>query len=455
MEESSFKNRREKLAELLPNTAVLVSAATHITKSHDTDFPFHQNTNFKYLTGFREPNAMLVMTQKPDEGLRSHLFVQAKDPHMEMWHGRRLGVEHTKEVFDFDYIYEIDEAWNKIPELLWGHKQVAVDWNDQPTVRDRIIKVMSDLAQMRKKKQHRPQILCDLAPWIGRLRLVKEANEILFMREAAHIAGIGHKAAMAIAAPNKNEADVRHFMEYIFRKNGSEDNAYDSIVAGGKNALILHYVENNHQLHDGDLLLIDAGAAKNGYASDITRTFPINGKFSGAQKEVYEIVLSSQKLAISLVKPGATIVQIHQEVEKSLARDLLDADLLSWKGDLSKEAVFEKLVSPEAGHILKTYYPHGTSHWLGLDVHDQSPYLESDLSDIKLDQGMVITVEPGLYFNKPHDEIGFKAIIQDIGVRIEDDVMTTDKGHDNLTAATPKEVAEIEEACRRSQEDFL
>src|SRR5690606_5861205 len=193
-----------------------------------------------------------------------------------------------------------------------------------------------------------------------------------------------------------------------FRKNGSEDNAYESIVAGGKNALILHYVENNQPLHDGDLLLIDAGAAFNGYASDITRTFPVSGKFSTIQKEVYEIVLSAQKVAIGMVKPGVTIPKIHSEVEKVLARGLLDAGLLVSKENLSREALEEKLLTPEAGHVLKNYYPHGTSHWLGLDVHDMSPYLNGDLNDIALAPGMIITVEPGLYFNRPHDEIAFK-----------------------------------------------
>lgn len=455
MEESSFKNRRDRLAELLPDCAIVVSANGHIVKSHDSDYPFHQNTHFKYLTGFREPDALLVITQKPGEGTKSHLFVRPKDDFAEMWQGKRLGVDHTKDVFDFDEVHEISKAWEMMPELLWGHSKVAVDWSEQSKLRDQVLGTMTSMAGMRKKKTMRPKALLDLAPWIGRLRLVKEPNELLFMREANKIAGLGHRAAMAIAAPGKTEADVRHFMEYIFRTHGSEDNAYESIVAGGRNALILHYVENNAKLNDGELLLIDAGAALNGYASDVTRTFPINGKFSGAQKEVYEIVLTAQKVAIGMIKPGVTIPQIHSEVEKVLARGMLDAGLLTSKEVLSREAMEEKLLDAQNGHAIKSYYPHGTSHWLGLDVHDMSPYLDEDLQDIALEPGMLITVEPGLYFSKANSELPFKLSIDGIGVRIEDDVLCTASGHENLSAAIPKEVGEVEEACHKDHGDFL
>lgn len=455
MEESSFKNRRDQLAELLPDCAIVVAANSHVVKSHDSDYPFHQNTHFKYLTGFREPDALLVITQKPNEGVKSHLFVRPKDDHAEMWQGKRMGVDHTKDVFDFDEVYEISKSFEMLPQLLWGHAKVAVDWNEQSTLRDRVLKTMTSMASMRKKKTMRPKALLDLAPYVGRLRLVKEANELHFMREANRIAGLGHRAAMAMAAPGKTEADVRHFMEYVFRKNGSEDNAYESIVAGGENALILHYVENNAKLNDGDLLLIDAGAALNGYASDITRTFPINGKFTGVQKEVYEIVLMSQKVAIGMIKPGVAIPQIHAEVEKVLARALLDANLLTSKEALSRESMEEFLLDPEKGHAIKSYYPHGTSHWLGLDVHDMSPYITEELEDIALDAGMVITVEPGLYFNRPNEKIGFKDSLRGIGIRIEDDVLTTSNGHENFSAAVPKEISEIEEACAKKHGDFL
>lgn len=454
MEESQFHSRRKKLATLLPETAIVVAAANHLTKSNDSEFPFHQNTHLKYLTGFREPESLLVITQKPSEGIKSHFFVRAKDDHAEMWQGKRMGVEHTKDVFKFDEVYDIAKAWEIIPTLLWGHKKVAVDWNEQTNLRDQLLKEMTALAHIRKRKEHRPKVLLDLAPAIGRLRLVKDANELQFMRQAAQISNQGHRAAMAMASGEKSEADVRHFMEYIFRKNGSEDNAYESIVAGGRNALTLHYVENNAALKDKELLLIDAGAQLNGYASDVTRTFPINGKYTGAQKEVYEIVLASQKVALGMIKPGITIPKIHQEVEKVLARGLLDAGLLTSKKEMSRESLEDILLKPDFGHALKSYYPHGTSHWIGLDVHDMSPYLTDDLEDIALQAGMVITVEPGLYFNKAHQDIPFKLSIDGIGIRIEDDILTTEKGYDNLTSSIPKEIAEVEEACARDISEF-
>ncbi|MBH46865.1 MAG: Xaa-Pro aminopeptidase [Halobacteriovorax sp.] len=454
MEESNFSTRRASLCQLLPETAIIVSAATHHIRSHDSEFPFHQNTHFKYLTGFREPESLLVITQKPDEGMKTHFFVRPKDDHAEMWAGKRMGIDHTKDVFGFDEVYDIAKAWELMPTLLWNHKKVAVDWSEQPLIRDQALKVMTTMASMRKRKMHRPMSLIDLAPAIGRVRLVKEANEIASMRKAAQISNLGHRAAMAMATPGKTEADVRHFMEYIFRKHGSEDNAYESIVAGGRNALTLHYVENNAVLNDKELLLIDAGSQFNGYASDITRTFPINGKYTPAQKEVYEIVLTAQKVAIGMAKPGVSISQIHSEVEKVLAKAMIDAGLITTKTQMSKESLEELLLNKEGSYAIKSYYPHGTSHWLGLDVHDMSPYLEDDLEDIKLAAGMVITVEPGLYFNKPHEQVQFKLPVDGIGIRIEDDILITDKGHDNLSANVPKEVAEVEAACKLNPLEF-
>lgn len=457
MEESDFLQRRQKLASLLPETAIVVASAQHKIKSHDNEFLFHQNTHLKYLTGFREPESLLVLTQKDGEGVRSHFFVRPKDDVSEMWHGKRLGIEHTKELFKFDFVYDIAKAWEIIPTLLLGHKNVACDWSEQPDLTASLLKSITSLSTARKTKQHKPTQLVNLASSIGQLRLVKDANELQFMRKAASITNLGHRAAMAMSGPGKSESDVKSFMEYIFRLNGSEDDAYPSIVAGGKNALILHYVENNAVLNDNELLLIDAGSQYGGYASDVTRTFPINGKFTSLQKEVYEIVLAAQKVAIGLAKPGCTIPTLHKEVEKVLARGMLDAGLITSNENMSRESLEEILLrqDEQGSYALRTYYPHGTSHWIGLDVHDMSPYLDKDLNDLELRPGMVITVEPGLYFNKPHEKIKFKLPLHGIGIRIEDDILITDKGHENLSAAIPKDIIEIEEACRVNPSDFL
>lgn len=457
MEESNFIQRQNKLASLMPETAIVISAAKHMTKSHDNEFLFHQNTHLKYLTGFREPESLLVLTQKNGEGVKSHFFVRPKDDFSEMWHGKRLGIENTKEIFKFDYVYDISKAWEIIPSLLLGHKKVACDWAEQSELTSKLLKVITTLSGARKKKEHKPTHLVNVANMIGQLRLIKDANELQFMRKAASITNLGHRAAMSICQPGKTEFDVKSYMEYIFRLNGSEDDAYPSIVAGGKNALILHYVENNALLNDKELMLIDAGSQFNGYASDVTRTFPINGKFSSLQKEVYEIVLASQKVAIGLAKPGSTIPQIHKEVEKVLARALLDAGLITSTVEMSRESLEEILLHKDNhdSYALRSYYPHGTSHWIGLDVHDMSPYLDNDLNELELRPGMVITIEPGLYFNKAHDQIKFKLPLHGIGIRIEDDILITDKGHENLTGAIPKEINEIEEACKVNYKDFL
>ncbi len=457
MEESNFQQRRNNLAGLLPETAIIVASSKEVTKSHDNEYPFHQNTHLRYLTGFREADSLLIITQRKDEGVKSHFFVRPKDEFAEMWQGKRLGVDATKDLFNFDYVYEISKLGEMLPKLLIGHKNVACDWSEQPDLTTRLLKVMTNLTGQRKNKKYKPAKLLNLAYAIGTLRITKDANELSFMRKAAHITSLGHQAAMSICEPGKTEAQVQSYMEYIFKKNGAEDNAYPSIVAGGKNALTLHYVDNNALLHDQDLLLIDAGSQVSGYASDVTRTFPINGKFTQLQKEVYEITLASQKVAIAMAKPGTTIPMIHREVEKVLARGLLDAGLLAAKKEMSRESLEEILLtkSDNDNHALKTYYPHGTSHWLGLDVHDMSPYLDDELNDIQLAPGMVITIEPGLYFNKPHAQIVFKLPLQGLGIRIEDDILVTDKGHENLTASIPKEIAEIEEACKKDPKDFL
>ncbi len=457
MEESNFLQRRIDLANLLPETAIVVASANEVTRSNDTEFPFHQNTHLKYLTGFREMGSLLVITQKKDEGVKSHFFVRPKDEFSEMWQGKRLGVEATKDIFKFDYVYDISRMGELLSKLLLGHKNVACDWSEQTELTNRLLKTMTSLSGQRKSKDYKPANLINLARAIGKLRLTKDANELNFMRHAAHATSQGHQAAMAFSEPGKTEDQVQSYMEYIFKKNGSEDTAYTSIVAGGKNALTLHYVENNAPLNKQELLLIDAGSQFKGYASDVTRTFPIDGKFTSVQKEVYEIVLAAQKVAISMTKPGQTIPAIHKEVEKVLARGLLDAGLLTSKKEMSRESLEDILLNKkdETIHALKTYYPHGTSHWIGLDVHDMSPYLDDDLNDIELAPGMVITVEPGLYFNKPHEQVQYKLPLQGIGIRIEDDILVTEKGPENLTASIPKSINEVEEACKKDPKDFL
>jgi Xaa-Pro aminopeptidase len=269
------------------------------------------------------------------------------------------------------------------------------------------------------------------------MRLIKEPWEIDQIKKAISISNKAHKAAMSFARPGILEYEVGATMEYIFKKNGGTHYAYESIVAGGDNANILHYTNNSEILKDGDLLLIDAGAEYNLYASDITRTFPINKKFSNTQKAAYEIVLTAQKAVIENSLPGRTLTENHQIALKILTQGLIDLKIL--KGSLEENLEKENY---------KTYYPHGTGHWLGLDVHDHNPYLEEDLSDIKFRPGMVFTVEPGLYLSKEDQNIPSE--FRGIGIRIEDDLLITDKGNINLSQEVPKEIKDVEEACNHT-----
>ena len=281
---------------------------------------------------------------------------------------------------------------------------------------------------------------------MGELRLVKDQSEIQAMKKAAKLTDVGMRAAMALSRPGVNEKEINTLLTYLFNQEQGEGPAYDSIVAGGENALILHYINNNMTLKEGDLLLIDAGAQVNTYASDVTRTFPVNGKFTEAQAELYSLVLDSQKAAMAHMKIGNTLGSIHLETSKALATSLKDAGILS--GSLDEIM--------ETGSY-RTYYPHGTGHWLGLDVHDESPYLIDEgndtLSDVCLEEGMAFTCEPGLYF--PADDKNVPSKWRGIGIRIEDDLIMNESGFTNITSSIPKEIKEVEEACQGDLKSIL
>ena len=439
MEGTSFKQRRESLMDLMGDNAVaIIPSAKYTTRSHDTEYPFRQDSNFKYLSGFNEPDALLVINAKKRT---QTLFLRENNEFEEMWMGKRLGLEKAKELFELDETFSIKSLETELANLLDDCDQIYLDLYNSPLM-ETVLKANKSLASRRKKSTRTPQSLKDLTPLVGRMRLIKEDNEILAMKKAAHITSLAHQAAMAKASPELNEKDVHDLMEYIFKKEGGDGNAYDSIVAGGKNALILHYINNNENLNDGELLLIDAGSQVNLYASDVTRTFPINGVFTGPQKDLYELVLTAQKNAIALSRPGKTISEIHEETASTLAQGLIDLKIL----ETSLEEAMEK------DHY-KKYYPHGTSHWLGLDVHDNCPYKNEDMSDITLEERMVFTIEPGLYF--PENDLQVPDQFRGIGIRTEDDIMITEKGHENLTSSIPKEIKEIEEACKRDWKEFI
>lgn len=441
MEFTHYRERRDKLLSLLPDRGMaIIPSAVMKTRSHDTEFPFRQDSNFKYLSGFNEPCSVLVLL-KENNDFSQVIFVQDKDPAMEQWTGIRLGVLKAKEYLEMDAAFSINEFDEKLVDLMEGHEHVYVDVYNQ-AVLQRTLQASRNLANKRKREVHKPTSFTDITPIIGRMRLIKDQNELLFMSAAQAITAKAHRAAMAFMAPGKNESEVHALMEYIFKKEGASGNAYDSIVAGGQNANILHYIQNDQHLTDGDLLLIDAGSEVNHYASDVTRTTPINGKYTGAQKELYELVLASMKHAFASTRPGSVLKAIHEDTCLFLTKGMVDLGIL--QGDA--QALYEE-------GAYKKYYPHGTGHWLGLDVHDNCPYLTHENKAIPLMPGMVFTIEPGLYL--PEDDSDIPEKFRGIGIRIEDDILITEKGHENLSASIPKEIKEVEEACTHDYRDFL
>lgn len=441
MKLTNFKARRDKVLSMMEDGIAIIPAATHLTRSNDTEFPFRQNSNFKYLSGFHEADSILVLCQHNNEFSQA-LFVLPKDDMAELWMGKRTGEIEAKDKFDFDASFSIDDFDKMLPELLAGHKNLYIDMFDNDLLFSKVKKQCQKLTTMKKRASHSPTKIIHVNHFVENLRLVKDQNEIQTMKKAMKATDIAHRAAMAMTAPGKNEKDVADLMEYLCKKNGTQGVAYDSIVAAGPNGCVLHYIENNSNLIDKEMLLIDAGSELNLYATDISRTFPINGKFTTAQKALYEIVLNAQKNSISKARIGNTLTDCHNASVNTLTQGLIDLGIL--KGSLEENI--------KSGSFRK-YYPHGTSHWLGMDVHDQNPYLDEKLELIKFEPGMIFTVEPGLYL--PIGDANVPLEYQGMAIRIEDDILITETGYENLSAMIPKEVSEIEEACTKDYKDFL
>ncbi len=442
MQNTDFKSRRQQVFAMMEDGIAILASARFVTRSNDTEFPFRQNSNFKYLTGINEPDSILVLSQKGGVN-KSYVFIRKNDAFEEMWAGKRLGLEKAQDLMEADQAFDIKDFEKEIINLLPGHRNLYMHFHERRDIFDLVQKFCGDLFNKKRKSTDLPPSeIKNLGAIIEKLRYTKDANEILTMKKAMIATDKAHRAAMAFTRPGRNEKEVAALIQYIFEKGDSQGNAYDNIVAGGNNANILHYIENNQELKDGDLFLIDAGSQLNYYATDITRTFPVNGKFTDVQRDVYEIVLESQKTAISHAWPGRTAPELHNSVCTVLTQGLIDLGAL--KGSLEEN--IEKAT-------FKKFFPHGTGHWLGLDVHDQNPYMDSTGNSMKFEPGVIFTVEPGLYFPKGDGEI--PSHLQGIGIRIEDNILITDKGHENLSSMIPKEVKEVEEACEKDYITFL
>ncbi len=442
MELTNYRERISNLFNLMEEGIAIIPSAQYVQRSNDTDFPFWQNSNFKYLTGINEPQCALVLS-KTTEGEKVVLFMRENNPYEEMWAGKRMGLEDGQRHLEADAVFPIEKLESKLRELIPGHQNLYAHFHESPETFEMARKITGELFyQKRKAEKLPPKSFKNIALLIERLRLVKDQNEILTMKKAMIATDKAHRAAMALAAPGKNEKEVTALLDYFFTKDASQGRAYDNIVAGGNNANILHYINNNSNLNDGDLLLIDAGSHINHYATDITRTFPVNGKFTEIQKDVYSIVLEAQKSSISHVFEGRNQNQLHQAGSKVLAQGLRDLKVL----DQSVDEILEK-------SLHRKYFPHGTGHWIGIDVHDQCPYFDDNNEFVKFEKGMIFTIEPGLYFPKEDDKV--REELKGIGIRIEDNILVTEKGHENLSSMIPKEIKEVEDACKEDISNFF
>jgi Xaa-Pro aminopeptidase len=434
----TFRRRRLALLDAMrahgSGDAVLVLASWPIQlRNGDVEQEYRQDSDLFYLTGFTEPEAVLVLSTREK---KTTLFVRARDPEREIWDGARAGLEGAKADFGADEAFAIGEFEKELPRLLGNHDRLYYRLNRDRQMDERVLDLRDRLRSRGRTPTTYPHTIVDPGSLLHEMRLIKDDSEIASMRRAAEISGEAHRRAMALAKPGLFEYEIEGALLDTFRKRGAERQAYGAIVGSGPNATVLHYRANDRRLEDGDLLLIDAGCEFGHYASDITRTFPVNGTFSARQKEIYEIVLEAQLASIAATKPGATLEQIHRASVETITRGLVRIGLLT--GDV------EKLIEAEA---YKPFYMHRTSHWLGMDVHDVGAYFENGKGR-RLAAGMVITIEPGIYIAKdaatvPESHRAYRGI----GVRIEDDILVTATGSANLTEHVPKTVEDVERAC--------
>ncbi|GAA0482303.1 MULTISPECIES: Xaa-Pro aminopeptidase [Tatumella] len=427
--ENYQQRRRKLLATMAPGSAALFFAAPEVTRSRDTEYLYRQNSDFWYFTGFNEPDALLVLIKSDENHSHSVLFNRVRDLSAETWFGRRLGQEAAPQALAVDKALPWDELDQQLYQLLNG-LDVIYHASGEYRFADR--KVAEALEKLRNGSRHNlqaPSTVTDWRPRVHEMRLFKDAEEINILRQTGKISALAHQRAMQSCRPGKYEYQLEGEIHYEFSRHGSRVPAYNTIVGGGANACILHYTENESELRDGELVLIDAGCELYGYAGDITRTFPVNGRFSPAQRQIYDIVLASLEKALSLYRPGVSIRQVNDEVIRIMVSGLVALGIM--QGEV------EVLIAENAH---RQFYMHGLGHWMGLDVHDVGDYGSASRERL-LEPGMVLTVEPGLYIAPDAD---VPAQYRGIGIRIEDDILITEHGHENLTDTVVKNADDIE-----------
>ncbi len=424
-----FARRRSKLIEALgPGCAAIVAASPEKTRSRDVDYPYRPDTNLLYLSGFSEPEAVAVLLPGRAEG-EFVLFCRERDATRELWDGRRAGPEGAMADFGADSAHAVGKMDEVMPDLLKGVNTVHYDLGQYPRFEARLGGWLKRLRNQARERNKAPVQIAALDYHVHEMRLFKSPQELDCMRRSAALAVEAHKRAMGRTRPGMHEYEIEAELIYRFRQGGAPE-SYPSIVASGANACVLHYRDNAALMKDGDLLLVDAGCELDGYASDITRTWPVSGRYSAEQRAVYEIVLEAQRAAIATIEPGVSILDPHHAAVDVITKGLRDLGLL--------EGTVSALVRDGA---FREFFMHRSSHWLGMDVHDVGDY-ESGGKPRKLEPGMCCTVEPGIYISPDHPRA--PASFRGIGVRIEDDVAVAPSGHELLTAALPRDPGDIE-----------
>ena len=436
---TDYAARRARLAaQMLPGAVAVLPTAPEVPRNGDSDYPYRHDSYFYYLTGFTEPESVLVIVAaRGERPARAILFCREKNLEREIWDGYRYGPEAARTAFGVDEAWPIAELDTRLPDLLADAPALYYATASSPALDARVAGWIRAVRARSRSGVTAPAACHDLLPLLDEMRLIKDADEQATMLRAAAISSQAHARAMRAAKPGMYEYELEAELLYEFRRNGAQAPAYNSIVAAGANACVLHYSANSAQSRDGDLVLIDAGCELDGYASDITRTFPVNGRFTPAQRRLYELVLAAQEAAFAAIAPGRPYSAFHEAALRVLTQGMLDLGLIA----PGKFGSVEDAIAAKA-HV--PFYMHGTGHWLGMDVHDVGAYrdlAQADKPSRQLQAGMVLTVEPGIYV-RPLDAVPEE--YWHIGIRIEDDVVVTGDGYRILTASAPKTVEEIE-----------
>ncbi len=427
--QKEYKNRRKKLFSSMDSDSILIiNGESEKTRNNDVNYEFRQDSNFWYFTGIEEPESTMILQKKDSE--KYILFVQEKKEEEEVWTGYRIGADKAQSFYLADEAYNTSQV-DKLSELILSSEKIYYDLGSSKKIDDLILKGINNFRRTKSRiGKPNPQII-DPIVLIDSMRLIKSDNEIKLLQEAINITEKGFIEAINFSKPGVYEYEVQEIMEKEFRLRGAKRNGYPSIVASGKNSCILHYIQNDKKIEKESLLLIDAGSEWDYYSADVTRTWPVNGKFTGEQKDIYEIVLEANIKAIDECKVGNNINDPHIKALTILIEGLKNLKILSESVD---QIIEERLYAP--------FYMHSTSHWLGLDVHDSGKYRDREENFTKFSEGMILTIEPGLYFGDMAQKISTK--YKDIGIRVEDDILITKSGPKNLSANIPKSIKELE-----------